>query len=123
MFAEQQEGFDLPNSPVLTKQNWAHTICSEFGLVSESMTVAVHAEKLKPNIAPRRMRPFFTRRAAGYQRVARYGWEAVCFSDSAISLRKTSTAGTEGDASASLPEYRHTGGASNGDQSGFVLPR
>ena len=33
------------------------------------------------------------------------------------------TAGTEGDASASLPEYRQTGGASSGDQFGFVLPR
>jgi hypothetical protein len=61
--------------------------------------------------------------ASEYQGAAGYGWEASCFSDSAISLRKTSTAGTEGDASASLPEYRHTGGASSGDQLGSVLPR
>jgi hypothetical protein len=24
--AEKQEGFDLPSSPVLTKQNWSHAL-------------------------------------------------------------------------------------------------
>ena len=69
------------------------------------------------------MRPFSFQEAQQNQWIAGYGWEASSFSDSAISLRKASTAGTEGDASASLPEYRHTGGASSGDQSGSVLPR
>jgi hypothetical protein len=26
MFADQQEGFNLPSSPVLAKQNWPHTL-------------------------------------------------------------------------------------------------
>jgi hypothetical protein len=32
----------------------------------------------------------------------RYGWEASCFSDSATSLRKAWTAGTEGESRASF---------------------
>jgi hypothetical protein len=59
----------------------------------------------------------------GSQGIAAYGCEASSFSDSATSLRKASTAGTEGDASASLPEYRHTDGASSGDQIESMLPR
>jgi hypothetical protein len=90
----------------VTKFPFSRRFCSEL----VATMPAVHAPKLKPTIAPR-------------HGIAGYGWEASSFSDSAISLRKASTAGTEGDASASLPEYRHTAGASSGDQYASMLPR